>query len=468
MHGGTRGTGSWLIGLLLLAGCGAWANRGFVSAELFLLPSEQCAREELSARATSESAGAGTRAANVSPEAPPRLSVGLRQPAAGDGSGSAAGAHTPVVVSSEALVPVILRGGNPVATDVDGYRPGAATELSSAYQRESSEENRMVPAVSVCIEDGATAEPPPTASGQRHSEAESPASGTAKPTVLDFEQLVGLALQQHPLLAAARLNVEAARGRLIQAGLYPNPVIGFESEDIAEGGQAGKLGPFFEQEIVLGGKLRWAQQLAADWQALAQWYDLLTRIRLAWIELLAAESEYRLPQSYVRLVGEEEGGLVFQARRLAKVEGFRWELLRAEVELQTARARLEAAERRRQADRRALAALLGVSELPGEVPVEKLSLQTPSYRWEETLPAVLSCSAELRQVEARVQRAQGEWRLIASQNIPDLRVRVRPGYTFSANTPDIRVEGGIVLPIFNRQQANLFAARRKSHGRRGW
>jgi cobalt-zinc-cadmium efflux system outer membrane protein len=290
------------------------------------------------------------------------------------------------------------------------------------------------------------------------------ASQNTREPVLDLDYLIELARQRHPLLAAARLNVEAARGRLIQAGLYPNPVVGFESEDIAEGGQAGKHGAFFEQEIVLGGKLRWAQQvaaaelLAADWQAVAQWYDLLTRIRLAWVELLAAESEYRLHQSYVRLVGEEEGGLVFQARRLAKVEGFRWELLRAEVEHQTARARLEAAERRRQAARRELAALLGVNELPGEAPVERLSLQIPSYRWEETLAAILSRSAELKQAEALVQRAEGEWRLIASQNIPNLRVRVRPSYSFSANTPDVRVEGGIMLPIFNRQQGNLFAA----------
>ncbi len=282
--------------------------------------------------------------------------------------------------------------------------------------------------------------------------------------VLDLDYLVELARQRHPLLAAARLNVEAARGRLIQAGLYPNPAVGFESEDIAEGGQAGHHGPFFEQELVLGGKLRWAQQvaaaelLAADWQAVAQWYDLLTRIRLAWVELLAAESEYRLHQSYLRLVGEEEGGLVFQARRLAKVEGFRWELLRAEVEHQTTRARLEAAERRRQAARRELAALLAVNDLPGEVPVERLSLQIPSYGWEGTLAAVLSRSAELKQAEALVQRAEGEWRLIASQNIPNLRIRVRPGYSFSANTPHIMLEGGITLPLFNRQQGNLFAA----------
>jgi|GEM_PF-1331844 len=463
MHGTDRGACGWLIGLLL-AGCSTWANRGFAPAEPFPLASHLANTDRFCVPATSESAGAGTRAANVRAEAPPRLSVGQLRPGAGDGSGNVAGVHTPVVAASDALVPITLRGGNPVPADADGHEPGGAVELSSACKRESSEENPRVPAVSVCIGDGATADPPPTASGQRRSEAESSASSNAKPTVLDLEQLVGLALQQHPLLAAARLNVEAARGRLIQAGLYPNPVIGFESEDIAEGGQAGKHGPFFEQEIVLGGKLRWAQQLAAaellatDWQALTQWYDLLTRIRLAWVELLAAESEYRLHQSYVRLVGEEEGGLVFQARRLAKVEGFRWELLRAEVELQTARARLEAAERRRQAARRELAALLGLNELPGEVPVERLSLQIPSYRWEETLPAVLSRSAELKRAEALVQRAQSEWRLIASQNIPNLRVRVRPGYSFSANTPDVKVEGGIMLPIFNRQQGNLFAA----------
>src|SRR5262245_5490856 len=42
---------------------------------------------------------------------------------------------------------------------------------------------------------------------------------------LTLKNLLALAEKNHPVLAIARARIEAARGRLVQAGLYPNPIV---------------------------------------------------------------------------------------------------------------------------------------------------------------------------------------------------------------------------------------------------
>src|SRR5438094_8160864 len=51
----------------------------------------------------------------------------------------------------------------------------------------------------------------------------SPAVLPAQPKGLGLDELLQLASKNSPEVAAAHARTEAARGRLIQAGLYPNP-----------------------------------------------------------------------------------------------------------------------------------------------------------------------------------------------------------------------------------------------------
>ena len=60
-----------------------------------------------------------------------------------------------------------------------------------------------------------------------------------------FDQLVEMMRENHPDLAIAHARLEAARGRLIQAGLYPNPTFTWEAEDVGtREGSAGNQGPY--------------------------------------------------------------------------------------------------------------------------------------------------------------------------------------------------------------------------------
>ena len=75
----------------------------------------------------------------------------------------------------------------------------------------------------------------------------------------DLEQM---ALHGNPTLAQAAANVEAAQGRALQSGLYPNPTVGYNGEQIGGRGSSGRptageqQGLFIDQTIVTAGKLR--------------------------------------------------------------------------------------------------------------------------------------------------------------------------------------------------------------------
>ena len=70
-------------------------------------------------------------------------------------------------------------------------------------------------------------------------------------------ELESIALQANPTLIQAQAQVEASLSKSLQAGLMPNPVMGYVGEQIgAFGGPGETQGGFVEQEIFRGGKLR--------------------------------------------------------------------------------------------------------------------------------------------------------------------------------------------------------------------
>src|SRR5262245_1966748 len=59
-------------------------------------------------------------------------------------------------------------------------------------------------------------------------------------TAWRLDDLVQISLEQNPALRQAGLDVEAARGLALQAGLYPNPMISIMGDEL--GGSNGRQG----------------------------------------------------------------------------------------------------------------------------------------------------------------------------------------------------------------------------------
>src|SRR5690606_4436275 len=98
-------------------------------------------------------------------------------------------------------------------------------------------------------------------------------------------QLEQIALENNPTLAQSQAHVSAGHGRELQAGLYPNPTLGYLGSEIGNDGRAGQQGAYFEQEFVRGGKLGLSQDVVAQdinrlgWEYETQRYRVLTSVR---------------------------------------------------------------------------------------------------------------------------------------------------------------------------------------------
>src|SRR5262249_32589509 len=86
-----------------------------------------------------------------------------------------------------------------------------------------------------------------------------------------LDRALEAARQSNPTLRQAEAGIRAAEARARQAGLYPNPTIGYSGDEI-RGGESGggKQGFFVEQTIVTGGKLSRAREVFRKETTLAQ------------------------------------------------------------------------------------------------------------------------------------------------------------------------------------------------------
>jgi len=113
---------------------------------------------------------------------------------------------------------------------------------------------------------------------------------------LTLDELEKMALSSNPTLAQAAAEIRAAEGRKLQSGLYPNPTVGYQGEQIRGGTQGGgEQGFFVSQDIVLGGKLGLSRRVfeqekkQAEVEAEEQRLRVINSVRLFYYQALAAQ-----------------------------------------------------------------------------------------------------------------------------------------------------------------------------------
>jgi cobalt-zinc-cadmium efflux system outer membrane protein len=280
-----------------------------------------------------------------------------------------------------------------------------------------------------------------------------------------LQQLVDLAAENHPDLASARARVQAAQGRVIQAGLYPNPVITYRDEDIgARGENNAALGSQqlrIDQEIVTKGKLRISEMAAsfgvqaADWQTTTRWFDVLTRVRQAYFEALAAQRNEKAVRDIVAIATKSFD----LAKTLEKNKiGSQLDVIRAQVELDQNRNRLVVAQRRLEAAWKLLAIAVGLPELHVRRLAGTLSEMVPNVTWEELLGQMLMRSSEIQEAQARVGEAEQLLRRAEADRYPNVTVSTIPLYSFPDQQARTHIYVLAPLPLFNRNQGNILSA----------
>lgn len=283
---------------------------------------------------------------------------------------------------------------------------------------------------------------------------------------LTLDALLDLAARNSPDLAAARARADVARGKLVQAGIYPNPIFTPRVDELGQvANPGGKPGLTMAQEIVTAHKLQIAQAAAAqgvaaaDWQAVTRWFDVTTRVRLAYYELLTARREYEASEEVLRLA--DDGLRANERLEEAKI-ALRPDVLRARVEREQSAVRLSVSRRRLETAGRLLAAAVGLSE--GALPtpltvVGTLEEAPPDFDWQSLVASVLARSSEVQEALALALQAEQLLNRALADRKPNVTLTVRPFYSYPDRDTEVLLEVGTPLPVWNRNQGNILAAR---------
>ncbi len=290
----------------------------------------------------------------------------------------------------------------------------------------------------------------------------------ARPTMslADFE---ALADANNPTLKQANTLVRRSQEQARQAGLYPNPTVGYQGEEIRGGSfGGGEQGAFVQQSIVLGGKLGlrrnvFEQQKKSDQIGIQeQIYRVHSDIQQAFYNALTGQATVQLRQ---RLLGIALDA-VETVHQLANVgQADAPDILQTEVEAEQAKVDYVTAQRQYLQAFHVLATFAGRGDLPVG-PLQGALETTPDLNAEQMVDSIVADSPTVKRAQQEAAVAQARLRSAKREPVPDLQLRAGESYSFEqletshkAVGPMSFASAGINIPLWNRNQGNVEAAK---------
>ena len=291
----------------------------------------------------------------------------------------------------------------------------------------------------------------------------------AKGSLITLEQVQKIAIESNPTLRQAEAEIRAAKARQQQSGLYPNPTVAYTGDEIRGGSVGGKQGFFVQQTVVTGGKLGLSREVfgkdvkLAEIEAEEQKMRVQSAVKMAFLRVLAAQELLDARRDMATIA---QDAAETQRRLMNTGQADETEVLEAEVGAQRMRMSARMQENTLREEWRSLAAVIGRPDLPLTTVAGDLEKGWPEVNEEETVEAIAKESPAVRiadVAEARVQSILGRARREA---IPDVQVRAGMEYNHEllGSVPFAKGWEGIAevalqIPLFNRNQGNVAAAR---------
>lgn len=284
-----------------------------------------------------------------------------------------------------------------------------------------------------------------------------------------LEEFEALALKNNPTLKQAKAIAHVSAGLARQAGLWPNPSVGYLGEQIRGGSfGGGEQGGFLQQTIPLGGKLGLRrnvfeqqkkgdeigiqeQQLSVRGAVQVQFYSALARLRIVAVErkLLDIATDAAATAHQLANVGQADAP----------------DVLQAEVEAEQAKLGFVKAQREYIQSYEELAVVAGEPQLPIAWLQGDLD-HPPVIDTDRYLDDLFQNSPTLKLAQQEAVRADAELARNKREAIPDLTVRAGVQQNLELLEPAMHEVGvqsfatvGIQIPIFNRNHGNVQAAK---------
>jgi cobalt-zinc-cadmium efflux system outer membrane protein len=275
---------------------------------------------------------------------------------------------------------------------------------------------------------------------------------------LTLEELEQMALDNNPAVGRAVAQLKALQGKWVQAGLPPNPRVGYLSEEVGIEGTSGKQGAFVGQKFITGGKLNLDQAVVsreimrAQQQLAATRQQVLTDVRTGYYDVLIAQRKLKLADELVDISDQA----VRASQQLLKAKEIpRIGLLQTEVEAQTARILLRRANNGNIAAWRGLNSVIGGLDLTLQPLQGDLDQAAKDLEWNEQLERLVTKSPEVATAVAELEQARSALGRARAQVIPDLNVQVALQYDNLTEDTITGVQVGLPIPLWNKNQGGI-------------
>jgi cobalt-zinc-cadmium efflux system outer membrane protein len=278
---------------------------------------------------------------------------------------------------------------------------------------------------------------------------------------ISLDSVIEDALRNSPHLKAFNSSVAAAKGEQAQSGLWKNPELGIEAENIAGGGNykgfdSAEVTYGVSQELSLGGKLDARKSIAdkglelaeLDYQSTA--LNVIADVTKAYIDVIAADENVRLATEQRDLADDV---LKSVSVRVGAAAAPLIQKSRAEVESYTATIAKDKAIRERNIAINKLAKLMGKEKLKTQFDSAALyATDKPDFN---DLEGRLSSNPDIIKLNAALEQSQGFLDLEKANAIPDPRLNV--GVRDFQDTGDQAFVVGVSIPIpvFDANSGNI-------------
>jgi len=292
----------------------------------------------------------------------------------------------------------------------------------------------------------------------------------AKGALFTLEQAEKIAGEANPTLWQAEAEIRASKARMQQSGLYPNPTVAYTGDEIRGGSVGGgKQGFFVQQTMVMGGKLALSREVfrkdveLAEIEAEEQKMRVQSAVKMAFLRVLAAQE---LLDARRDMAAIAQDSTETQRRLMNTGQADETEVLEAEVEAQRMRMGARMQENTLREEWRSLAAVIGQPGLPLATVAGDLEKGWPEVNEEEAVEAIAKESPAVRIADVAEARAQNVFTRARREAIPDVQVRGGMEYNHDllGSVPFAKgwegiAEVAVEIPLFNRNQGNVTAAR---------
>lgn len=277
---------------------------------------------------------------------------------------------------------------------------------------------------------------------------------------MTLQELESIALENNPAIQELAASTQKAAGYRTQVTTRPNPMIGYQGQQLADRGTDQHLA-FVEREFVTANKLELNNRvlnatLSAQLQELeAQRFRVRTDIQIRFYQALAMQKQLKLISEFSQVA---EKGSHFAQQRLDAGEGTRVDVLQSNILYSEVQLTERQTKAKLAAVWREIAAIAGLPELEYTTLDGTLPSDTGVLDWGGLATRIVASSPEYSAAHDRISRAYAALERQEVQAIPNITAQLGAGVDYGTNSGMLNLQVGVPLPVSNKNYGNIDAA----------